>query len=77
MTVKPTTKIWTTIGIFDTYEEAAKQKNLVAEKVDLVKIKRCGGKSSRYKVKTWAEPKTIPTKKKKKKGRKNVDQTIR
>jgi len=61
------TKSWKTLGIFESYEEAAAKKEEVLADNDLVKIKRCGKCGSNYRVKIWNEKPKPKAKKKKKK----------
>jgi hypothetical protein len=59
------TKNWKTLGIFESYEEAAGKKEEALVDNDLVKIKRRGKGGTEFHVKIWNE-KPKATKKKKK-----------
>jgi len=67
------TKTWSTIAIFETYEEALSHKNTIKDQHELVKIKACDKTKDKwsYKIKTWSKPeeKTNKKTKKKKKGK--------
>jgi len=68
---KEKTKIWTTIASFQTYEEAAVQKETLADQYDLIKIKVSDRRKDQwtFKVKVWRQP-TIDEIKKKKSSKK-------
>ena len=59
-------KVWKTLGVYDSYEEADTERNKIVNEHQLVKVKRCGKGGNLYKVKYWSEPKQKKQTKKKK-----------
>ena len=79
------TKIWKTVGTFNTFELADRFRNSLKEKYELVKVRR--GKSE-YRVKAWNPPAEKEESQLKKKtvlkkgqhaqrGKKNVNKKVR
>lgn len=69
-------KIWKTFGTFKTFEEADVKRKELESVHESVKVRRCGKDGSSYKIKFWDAPVKVK-KSKKKKGKKNVDKTVR
>ncbi|HIL25771.1 MAG TPA: hypothetical protein EYG21_00010 [Nitrospinaceae bacterium] len=68
------TKTWSTIAVYETYEEALAHKDTIKDQHELVKIKACNKTKNNwsYKIKVWSKPeeKTNKKSKKSKKGKK-------
>lgn len=59
-------KVWKTLGVYESYEEANTERNKIVNEHQLVKVKRYGKGGSLYKVKYWSEPEPKKQTKKKK-----------
>jgi hypothetical protein len=70
-------KIWKTFGTFKTFEEADVKRKELESIHEVVKVRRSGKDGSSYKIKFWNEPEKVQKSKKKNKGKKNVDKTVR
>ena len=59
-------KVWKTLGVYESYDEANTERNKIVNEHQLVKVKRCSKGGNLYKVKFWSEPEPKKQTKKKK-----------